>query len=166
MAVHGMLAGVADWLLREAVSHDLGASSPSAPPLLWLYTHGCCDWSTGISSVPDCVARLATGTIVLRVAAEACGPAPTADARRWRTEASVPSYPARRDVPPLGRPRRACTAKGSDVVLSGGRGGRASVGQPPGVAERRSGRLCRAGGASATEEGVTASRSRSPRLSG
>src|SRR5215831_19706116 len=112
MAVHAMLAGVADWLLREAVSHDLGASSPSAPPLLWRYTHGGCGWSTGICSVPDRVAWLATGTIVLRVAAEACGPAPTDNVRRWRTEASVPSYPARRDVPPLGRPRRACTAKG------------------------------------------------------
>jgi hypothetical protein len=120
-----MLAGVAGWLLRAAVSYDLGASLPSAPPLLSRYTHGGCDWSTGICSVPDRVTWLATGTIVLRVAAEAGGPAPTADVRRWRTEASVPSYPARRDEPPLGRPRRACTAKGSDVVLSGARGGRA-----------------------------------------
>src|SRR5215468_3083836 len=52
---------------------------------------------------------------------EACGLVPTADLRQRRTEAFVPSYPARRDVPPLGRPRRACTAKGSDVVLSGDR---------------------------------------------
>jgi hypothetical protein len=53
MAVHDLLAGAADWLLREAVSYDLGAPLPSAPPLLSRYTHGDCDWFTGICSVPD-----------------------------------------------------------------------------------------------------------------
>ena len=53
MAVHDQLAGVADWLLREAVSYDLGGPLPSAPPLLSRYTHGDCDWFTGICSVPD-----------------------------------------------------------------------------------------------------------------
>src|SRR5450755_4587941 len=62
MAVHDLLAGVADWLLREAVSYDLGAPLPSAPPLLSRYTHGGCDWFTGICSVPDRVTWLATGT--------------------------------------------------------------------------------------------------------
>ena len=62
MAVHDLLAGVADWLLREAVSYDLGAPLPSAPPLLSRYTHGDCDWFTGICSVPDRVTWLATGT--------------------------------------------------------------------------------------------------------
>src|SRR5260370_8214768 len=62
MAVHDQLAGVADWLLRKAVSYDLGAPLPSAPPLLSRYTHGNCDWFTGIWSVPDRVTWLATGT--------------------------------------------------------------------------------------------------------
>ena len=71
MAVHDMLAGVADWLLREAVNYDLGALLPSAPPLWSRYAHGGCDWFTGLCSVPDRVTWLATGTIVLRVAVEA-----------------------------------------------------------------------------------------------
>src|SRR5260370_25366889 len=62
MAVHDQLAGVADWLLRKAVSYDLGAPLPSAPPLLSRYTHGNCDWFTGIWSVPDRVTWLATAT--------------------------------------------------------------------------------------------------------
>src|SRR5450755_3312579 len=62
MAVHDLLAGVTDWLLREAVSYDLGAPLPSAPPLLSRYTHGNCDWFTGICSVPDRVTWLAAGT--------------------------------------------------------------------------------------------------------
>src|SRR5215831_17124899 len=62
MAVHDLLAGVADRLLREAVSYDLGAPLPSAPPLLPRHTHGGCDWFTGICSVPDRVTWLATGT--------------------------------------------------------------------------------------------------------
>src|SRR6266702_4296284 len=62
MAVHDLLAGGADWLLREAVSYDLGAPLPSAPPLLSRYTHDGCDWFTGICSVPDRVTWLATGT--------------------------------------------------------------------------------------------------------
>jgi hypothetical protein len=53
MAVHDLLAGVADGLLREAASYDLGAPLPSAPPLLSRDTHGGCDWFTGICSVPD-----------------------------------------------------------------------------------------------------------------
>src|SRR5438046_9625366 len=53
MAVHDLLAGVADWLLREAVSYDLGAPLPSAPPLLTRDTHDGCDWFTGMCSVPD-----------------------------------------------------------------------------------------------------------------
>jgi hypothetical protein len=53
MAVHDLLAGVADGLLREAASYDLGAPLPSAPPLLSPDTHGDCDWLTGICSVPD-----------------------------------------------------------------------------------------------------------------
>src|SRR5580700_3748245 len=62
MAVHDLLAGVADGLLREAASYDLGAPLPSAPPLLSRDTHGGCDWFTGIRSVPDRVTWLATGT--------------------------------------------------------------------------------------------------------
>jgi hypothetical protein len=62
MAVHDVLAGVADGLLREAASYDLGAPLPSAPPLLSRDTHGGCDWFTGIRSVPDRVTWLATGT--------------------------------------------------------------------------------------------------------
>src|SRR5580700_5419863 len=61
MAVHDVLAGVADGLLREAASYDLGAPLPSAPPLLSRDTHGGCDWFTGIRSVPDRVTWLATG---------------------------------------------------------------------------------------------------------
>src|SRR5262252_8279425 len=62
MAVHDLLAGAADGLLREAASYDLGAPLPSAPALLSRYTHGDCDWFTGICSVPDRVTWLATGT--------------------------------------------------------------------------------------------------------
>src|SRR5450631_4322660 len=62
MAVHDLLAGVADGLLREAASYDLGAPLPSVPPLLSRDTHGGCDWFTGICSVPDRVTWLATGT--------------------------------------------------------------------------------------------------------
>jgi len=43
MTAHDLLAGVADWLLREAASYDLGAPLPSAPPLLSRDTHGGCD---------------------------------------------------------------------------------------------------------------------------
>src|SRR5580700_7378358 len=71
MAVHDVLAGVADGLLREAASYDRGAPLPSAPPLLSRDTHGGCDWFTGIRSVPDRVTWLATGPIVLRVAVKA-----------------------------------------------------------------------------------------------
>ena len=53
MAVHDLLAGVADGLLREAVGYDPGAPLPSAPPLLSRYAHGDRDWFTGICSVPD-----------------------------------------------------------------------------------------------------------------
>jgi len=53
MAVHDQLAGVADWLLREAVGYDLGAPLPSALPLLSQDMHGGRDWFTGICSVPD-----------------------------------------------------------------------------------------------------------------
>src|ERR1022692_1670991 len=84
MAVHALLAGVADWLLRKAVSYDLGAPLPSAPPLLSRYTHGDCDWFAGICSVPDRVTWLTTEPIVLRVAVEAGGPAPTADGKPKR----------------------------------------------------------------------------------
>src|SRR5712691_1425205 len=62
MAVHDLLAGVADGLLREAASYDLEAPLPSAPPLLSRDTHGGCDWFTGISSIPDRVTGLATRT--------------------------------------------------------------------------------------------------------
>src|SRR5579859_7403496 len=62
MAVHDLLAGVSGGLLREAVGDDLGAPAHCAPPLLSRYTHGGCDWFTGICSVPDRVAWLATGT--------------------------------------------------------------------------------------------------------
>src|SRR5580692_6346491 len=60
MAVHDVLAGVADGLLREAASYDLGAPLPSAPPLLSRDMHGGCDWFTGICSVPDRVTWFAT----------------------------------------------------------------------------------------------------------
>jgi hypothetical protein len=53
MTVHDLLAGVANGLLREAASYDLGAPLPSAPPLLSRDPHGDCDWFTGIRSVPD-----------------------------------------------------------------------------------------------------------------
>ena len=53
MAAHDLLAGVADWLLREAVGYDLGAPLPSALPLLSQDMHGGRDWFTGICSVPD-----------------------------------------------------------------------------------------------------------------
>jgi hypothetical protein len=53
MAVHDLLAGVADGPLREAASYDLGAPLPSAQPLLSRDPHGDCDWFTGIRSVPD-----------------------------------------------------------------------------------------------------------------
>jgi hypothetical protein len=59
MTVHDLLAGVADWLLTEAASDDLGAP---APPLLSRYAHGGCGWFTGICSVPARVTWLATGT--------------------------------------------------------------------------------------------------------
>src|SRR5215469_6577993 len=62
MAANDLLAGVADWLPGEAVSHDRGALLPSAPPLLSRYARGDCDWFTGICSVPDRVTWLATGT--------------------------------------------------------------------------------------------------------
>src|SRR5271169_6592320 len=71
MAVHDLLAGVADGLLREAASYDLGAPLPFAPPLLSRDTHGGCDWFTGICSVPHRVTWLATEPIVLRVAVQA-----------------------------------------------------------------------------------------------
>jgi len=53
MAVHDLLAGAADWLLREAAGYDLGTPLLSAPPLVSRDTHGDCDWFTGICSVPD-----------------------------------------------------------------------------------------------------------------
>src|SRR5690242_9822085 len=63
MGVHDLLAGVADGLLREAVSYDLGPPLPSVPPLLSRdTTHGDRDWFTGICSVPDRATPLATGT--------------------------------------------------------------------------------------------------------
>jgi hypothetical protein len=52
MAVHDLLAGFADGLLREAASYDLGAPLRSAPPLLSRDRRGGCDWFTGICSVP------------------------------------------------------------------------------------------------------------------
>src|SRR6516225_12242314 len=52
MAANDLFAGVAGWLLREAVGYDLAAPLPSAPPLLRHGTHGGCDWFTGICSVP------------------------------------------------------------------------------------------------------------------
>src|SRR5690349_20552871 len=61
-AVHDLLAGVADGLLREAPSYGLGAPLPSAPPLPSRDTHGGCDWFTSICSVPDRVTWLATRT--------------------------------------------------------------------------------------------------------
>ena len=48
MTVHDLLTGVADGLLREAVSYHLGAPLPAAPLLLSRDTHGDCDWFTGI----------------------------------------------------------------------------------------------------------------------
>ena len=50
MAVRDLLAGAADWLLREAAGYDLGAPLLSAQPLLSRDTHGDCDWFTGICS--------------------------------------------------------------------------------------------------------------------
>src|SRR6516162_11828055 len=52
MAANNLFAGVAGWLLGEAVGYDLAAPLPSAPPLLRHGTHGGCDWFTGICSVP------------------------------------------------------------------------------------------------------------------
>src|SRR5690349_4409703 len=62
MAANDLFAGVADWLLWEAVGYYLAAPLPSAPPLLRRGTHGGCDWFTGFCSVPDRETWLATGT--------------------------------------------------------------------------------------------------------
>src|SRR5260370_19657325 len=123
MAVHDQLAGVADWLLRKAVSYDLGAPLPSAPPLLSRYTNGKCGWFTGICSVPDRVTWLATGTDR------------TANCRRSRrtgangrcaqiVNRSVCAVLSRKE----GRAAFGATAssvhrEGSDVVVSGDLGG-------------------------------------------
>src|SRR5215467_353587 len=91
MAVHDLLAGVADRLLREAVSCDLGAPLPSAPPLLPRHTHGGCEWFTGICSVPDRVTWLATGTDR------------TASCGRGRRAARASAGPQRSRAPAPGR---------------------------------------------------------------
>src|SRR5215469_5265357 len=61
MAANDLFAGVAGWLLREALGYDLAAPLPSAPPLPRQGTHVGCDWFTGICSVPDRETWLATG---------------------------------------------------------------------------------------------------------
>src|SRR5215472_10645781 len=120
MAVHDLLAGVADRLLREAVSDDLGAPLPSAPPLLPRHTHGGCDWFTGICSVPDRVTWLATETD--RTAS--CG----RGRRAARASASRPAQPSAGPGAGAGKVRR---RHGKKVSPPGGpahRGGSGAAG--------------------------------------
>jgi hypothetical protein len=53
MAVHDLLAGVAEGLLREAAGYHLGAPMPPAPPILSRDTRDDCDWLADICSVPN-----------------------------------------------------------------------------------------------------------------
>src|SRR5258705_10078664 len=68
-------------LVGECAAH-WSATLPSAPPLLPHYTHGGCNWFTGICSVPDHVTWLATGTE--RTASCSRGQRADADGRRDR----------------------------------------------------------------------------------